>query len=393
MRRGKLIFLTLLIIVGGLAYWLYQRPLPAVQAEVIIPQPPVSQSIQLPWPQYGQAAIGAVGYGVLQQNHADKPVPIASIAKTITALAILKEKPLAVGEQGPAISLTAADVKLYQDYLAQDGSVFPVAAGSQISEYQALQAMMLPSANNVADTTAAWAFVSVNNYVDYANQFVKQLGMMNTTVAVDASGFSPKTVSTAKDLVLLGEAALQNPVLAEIVNQKEASFPAIGSVPNVNWLLGTDGILGIKTGNTDEAGGCYLFGAKRSIANGPEIRLIGAVLGAPNRNKAMADSQLLIQAADKGFEPVTAVATNQTVGRYKLPWGGSVDAVAASEMKVIIWKGKVVALDTDLAALKVPKEAEASVGSIRAISGSTKKVTVELNQPAPEPSWRWRIFR
>lgn len=390
MNRLLAFLLTAAVFLSAGGYWLYQRPLPLVRAEVIIPQSSTSEAIKLPWPAYGQAAFGAVGFGVLDKKNSSKAAPIASVAKAITALAILKERPLVLEQQGPLITITEADIQLYRDYLAKDGSVIPVSAGQEISLYQALQAMLLPSANNIADTTASWAFGSVNNYNDYANQFVKTLGMTQTTVA-DASGFSPKTVSTAEDLILLGEAVLGNPVLARIVNQSEANFPGVGTIKNVNWLLGVDGILGIKTGNTEEAGGCYLFGAKRSIG-GQSVTVIGAILGAPTRNVAMGDSRVLIQAADQGFEVVTAVKAGQTVGRYNLPWGGSAEAVASGELKFLKWKGSGTVVDTNLSDLQVPKDQNSQVGSIRLTMNSAESVGVILKQSIPSPSWTWRIF-
>jgi D-alanyl-D-alanine carboxypeptidase (penicillin-binding protein 5/6) len=230
------------------------------------------------------------------------------------------------------------------------------------------------------------------NYVNYANQFVKELGMKQTTIA-DASGFSPQSTSTAEDLVLLGNAALQNPVLAEIVNQKEAVFPGVGTAHNVNFLLGTDGIIGIKTGNTDQAGGCYLFGAKRTVAGQP-VTVIGSVLGAPTRNVAMEDSRGLIRAADAGFELVTAVRQNQEIGRYHIPWGGSVSAVSADELKVLNWKGDPLVTDTDLSNLDPPNNQGVKIGSIKAQNGnSSKSVSVVLAEPTSSPSWIWRIIR
>lgn len=391
MRKVSLFLFASVILLVGSGYWLYQRPLPVLQAEVIVPQSTTVEPIKPPWPAYGQAALGAVGFGVLDKNNTSKPAPIASVAKAITALAILKQKPLEPGKQGPRITITEVDVRSYQDYLAKDGSVLPVSAGTQLSQYQALQAMMLPSANNIADTAGRWAFGSVKDYVGYANRFVKTLGMAQTTVA-DASGFSPKTVSTAEDLVILGEAILENPVLAEIVSQSKANFPGVGIINNVNWLLGTDGILGIKTGQTDEAGGCYLFAAKR-LVSGRSVTVIGAVLGAPSRNIAMGDSRILIEASDRGFELVTAVGANQTVGRFNLPWGGSAEAVASGEIKILNWKGKGVVLDTSLFDLQAPKAQNSTIGSVRSVSGDTRLVSVVLKQPAPSPSWVWRIFR
>ncbi len=241
------------------------------------------------WPTYGQAAFGAHDYGVLATSGQQKPFPMASVAKTVTALAILKQKPLTRGEQGPILTLTNADVAIYNRYVAQNGSVALVESGEQITEYQALQAIMLPSANNMAETLANWAFGSQADYVAYANNLVKSYGMTNTHI-VDASGFSPGTTSTAQDLVLLGTRAMANPILAEIVAQTQATLPVAGLVRNVNYQLGENGVIGIKTGNTAEAGGCYLMAATRTFDAKHTLTLIVAVMGAPNLATAMRDS-------------------------------------------------------------------------------------------------------
>jgi D-alanyl-D-alanine carboxypeptidase (penicillin-binding protein 5/6) len=386
---------------------LYFRPLPTLQPVVNVKNPTSSISTVLPLPRYGQAAVGATGFGVLQISGPQISAPIASVAKVMTAYSVLKQKPLKVGEQGPVISITDQDVLTYNDYYSKGGSTARVAPGEKISEYQALQALMLPSANNFADTLATWTFGSMDKYIAYANAQAKDLGLKNTHIS-DASGFSPQTMSSAQDLVLLGQAAIKDPVLAEIVNQKQADVPEAGTVRNVNWLLGTDSVNGIKTGNTDEALGCFLFSSQRNI-NGQKVTLIGAIMGAPDLNKAITDSRPIINAADKGFETVTAVKAGQAVGYYQLPWGGKVEAVAKKDLSFFVWKGIIVDLSAKLNPIKVPQKQGAVVGALNSKTATrpahtdggtvdnrtaTKSASTEvvLAQPIEKPSWKWRIF-
>src|SRR3569833_1055721 len=170
------------------------RPLPALQPRESLDFKVAGQQPALPWPSYGQAAIGAVGYGLLDSAGATNSMPTASVAKIINALAVLQKKPLLANQPGPTITLSQADVDRYNLALSEDGSVIAVANGEQLSEHQALEAMILPSANNMAYSLAVWAFGSADNYVAFANNFVKPLGMDHTTVS-DASGFAPQTVS------------------------------------------------------------------------------------------------------------------------------------------------------------------------------------------------------
>lgn len=263
-------------------------------ASPAVPQPKITTP--LPWPTYGQAAYGVVEDGVLaQSSEATEPVPIASLAKTITVLAVLKQKPLLPGEQGPVITLTEEDIANYQEYVAKSGSVVQIKVGEQISEYQAIQAMLLPSANNMADTLARWAFGSIENYNTYANNMLKELGILKTTVA-DASGYSPLTKSTASDMVKIGILYIQNPVLQEIAMQPKATIPFAGQINNYNDAINQDGILGLKIGYTEAANNTFLV-ADVQGKNKDQIS-VAAVLGARSLPIAMQDAKTVLKSGN-----------------------------------------------------------------------------------------------
>ncbi len=369
----------------------YLRPLPAVQATPLLIPPKARQALALPWPTYGQGALAAQGYGLLQTHGDQKAVAMASVTKVVTALAILKQKPLAVGEQGPTITITGNDVAIYNDYYLRGGSVVKVEAGEQISEYQALQALLIPSANNMADTLVIWAFGSMDSYISYANKMVTDMHLGSTKIA-DASGLSPNSVSSAQDLVKLGLAVLDNPLLANIVSQQTAELPVAGSIHNVNWLLGSDGVIGIKTGNTDAAGGCFLFAAKQT-ANGQSITLVGALMQAPDINTVIKDARVVIVASDSGFESVNAISKGQTIGTYKTPWGTSADAVASQDLSILSWRGSQVQVTAKLNGVRPPARASMSAGNVLATTGQkTVSVPTTLKSNLSGPSWVWRIF-
>lgn len=386
--RFGLVCLVLIVAIESLLYF---RPLPTLQPVVSLKSPLPAPAPTLPWPAYGQAAIGAQGFGVLATHGTQKSAPIASVAKTMTAYCVLKEKPLAAGQQGPMLTITDQDVATYNDYVAKGGSVAQVAAGEQISEYQALQAMLLPSANNFADLLADWAFGSMENYIAYANQQAKDLGMSDTHIA-DASGFSSQTTASAQDLVRLGQAAIQNPVIAAVVSQPQATIPVAGSVHNVNWLLGTDGVNGIKTGDTDQAGGCFLFSAPRTVGS-QTVTIVGAIMSAPRLDAAISDSKPLLAAASQNFKVQTVVKTGQSVGYYQLPWGGQVPAVAKQDLSLLIWADQKMQVSAKLNPIHAPELTGATVGSVTAsANGKSTATQAILIQKIPTPNWKWRIF-
>jgi len=393
MRRQALntIFLPCLIVLVGIVTYLYVRPVPAVGPVSQIVAPPKTQAIVLPWPAADQAAIGAVGYGVLDSHNTATPVPIASIAKVITALAVLQQKPLAAGSPGPDITLDDTDLGYFNYYYLNDGSAAKVQVGEKLSEYQALQGMLIPSANNIADSLVRWAFGSPAAYAAYANKMIKDMGLANTAIG-SASGFADDTTSTADDLVKIGIKALANPVIAQIVNQPTANIPVAGDIKNVNWLLGSQGVVGIKTGNTDKAGGCYLFAANRQI-QGKTITMVGAVLGAPALNDAISASVPLLRASDTGFQEVTVIKKGQVLGSYTAPWDATAKAQASKDISLLVWSGKDIKVLNSLDSISAPAESGAKAGTVTVQSGSLSGTSnVVLQQALPQPSWLWRIL-
>ena len=335
LTRGLII---ILIVLAAAAVFGYSRPLPLINPHNSLKLG--AQGVtKLDWPSSGQAAVGAVNYGLLASSGYQTPKPTASIAKLVTALAVLNKYPLGPGQQGPVITLTAADVALYDQYAAEDGSVVTVQAGEQITEYQALEAMMLPSANNMADSLAIWAFGSLSNYGTFANQFVTTLGLKNTHIGSDASGFLPDTTSTATDLVTLGMDVLKTPVLAAITDETQATLPVVGVVNNVNWLLGQDGIIGIKTGNSNQAGGVYLFAADDNVNSSQTVTIVGAVQGLANLQTALDQTVTLLTSVKQNFTLSTLVKAGQVVGYYQTPWKDIIPATAKNDLSAVIWKG------------------------------------------------------
>lgn len=378
-------FLTL---AAGIQYF---RPLPKLTPTIDTLASVPAQTVNMPWPAYGQAAVSEATFGPLDTRGSQSPVPMASTAKIITALAVLKQKPLNKGEQGPMISLTADDVALYNSYRAQQGSVVKVEAGEQISEYHALQAVLIASGNNMADSLAKWAFGSMDAYIKAADLLLAQDGASLTKVD-GASGFTSGSTSTATDLVKLGEALMANPVSSEIVAQKEAEIPVAGKIQNYNSLLGVDGVVGIKTGNTDEAGGCFVWASKKTIL-GQEMNFVGAVMGAPSRQQAIYDSGLIIKALDQNFAQVIVAKKDQIVGHYSTPWNTSTDIVVKDDFSFIAWKGKKIIISSDVRKISATAKSGSEVGKMIAPLG--KHVAQEpliLISNIPTPPWTWRLF-
>jgi D-alanyl-D-alanine carboxypeptidase (penicillin-binding protein 5/6) len=234
------------------------------------------------WPADGQAAV-QIGQSRVQAGPNQRAAAIASVAKVMTAYLVLRDHPLRSGQDGPTITLTDADVADTDRRRGQHESVVPIAAGEQLTERQALQALLLPSANNIATVLARWDAGSTDRFVARMNAAARSLGMTHTRYT-DPSGYDDATVSTAADQVRIVDRAMRLPVFASIVATPSATLPVAGTVHNTNTLLGHNGFVGVKTGSTAAAGGCFAFRAIRWI-HGKRTTITGVVLGQPGHDR------------------------------------------------------------------------------------------------------------
>ncbi|HEU4977623.1 MAG TPA: hypothetical protein VFT42_01880 [Solirubrobacteraceae bacterium] len=228
------------------------------------------------WPRHGQGAY-VLGDGGPAVSPHQRPVPIASVAKVMTAYVLVKRHPLHPGESGPRFVVDADDVA-DTDARRRDGqSVVALSAGEELSERDALMAILLPSANNVAVLVARQVSGSVGAFVAQMNRTARALGMSHTTYT-DPSGYDDGTVSTALDQLRLARVVAKDPTLAAAMATRSYWLPVAGTVTNTDALLGHDGFVGMKTGSDRAAGGCFMFRAVWPTERG-ERSLIGVVLG------------------------------------------------------------------------------------------------------------------
>lgn len=264
-------------------------PTAATPADVVRSEHPVAPAKALPsttWPAHGQAALIQTGQAQVQASPNQHAAPIASVAKVMTAYLVLRDHPLQLVEAGPTITLTEADVADTEHRRAKRESVVSIAAGERLTERQALQALLLPSANNIAAVLARWDAGSADSFIARMNATAQSLGMTRTDYT-DPSGYEDTTVSTAADQVLIVDQTMRLPVFAGIVATASATLPVAGIVHNTNTLLGRDGFVGIKTGSDNAAGGCFAFQALRWI-DGKQMTITGVVLGQPGHDQIAA---------------------------------------------------------------------------------------------------------
>ena len=364
-------------------------PVPATAAATQPSKTIVQPAAQLVWPS-GAAAITAPDYPGAGASHgSNASMPIASMTKTITALVVLDKKPVASGADGPSLSFTQKDVDIWHQVVADGGSWAPVTAGTRMTEKEALTAMLLPSANNYAISLADWAYGSTGAFVKAANAWLAAKKLTGTHL-VSPDGLDPGNVSTTADLLSIGKLVLADPLLSAIVSQKTATLPGAGAQDNTNELLGFDGIDGIKTGNTDQAGFCLLFSARIAVGTGT-VRVIGAVLGADNHDDLWAGVKSLLTSMQNGFHQVDASKAGQTYGTYTTPWGAKAAVASTSTKSFIVWSDTPISVDLQTREVQSGRKGDV-VGQVTfRLNGSTQTVQLALTRDLPDPGFLWRL--
>ncbi|MFE4860015.1 D-alanyl-D-alanine carboxypeptidase [Streptomyces sp. NPDC056670] len=401
---GTLVALVAVVLVVVQA--LRPLPTPTLQLTAKSTHTADGGALSLPWPSEGQAVVDINGLGRMGTYGEMKPLPIGSVAKVMTSYLILRDHPLKAGDKGPSIPI---DQKAQDDYtngVKEKESVVEVKAGRQVSELEALQAVMLPSANNVARLLARWDASTEEAFIKKMNDTAKELGMTNTTYT-DASGLEESTVSTAEDQVKLAKRAMADPIfrtIAKLPSYTSTTTSGGGTVEtartqhNFNKLVPLNGVVGIKTGSTTKAGGNLLFAAETTVGDSKQL-VIGAVFGqhrAPIIDTATAASKKLILAADKALRSETVVKKGDVVGRVDDGLGGTVPVVATKDLSVPVWSGASVAVGLTDGGKTLPHSAKAGtqVGTLTVGTGTGEvKVPVALKDDLVEPSFGAKLTR
>ncbi|WP_069816034.1 serine hydrolase [Streptomyces sp. TP-A0874] len=387
---------VLLLIVLSVAQVLRPLPDPTLNLTVADSYAFDGAAPSVPWPSEGQAVLQVDGLGSFGTFGEEKPVPIASVAKVMTAYVILRDHPVKKGSDGELITIdrqAADDAKKGAD----GESVVEISEGDKITQREAIEAIMIASANNIARQLARWDAGSEEAFVKKMNDTAEELGMKNTTYT-DPSGLRQETVSTAADQVKLGRKAMDDWLFRQIVRQPSYTDSSGASHRNWNGLVPLDGVVGIKTGTTTRAGGNLLFAAEQEIAGTNQL-IIGAVLGQnapPIIDTVLAASKKLIDTAQDALQARKVVKKGEVVGEVDDGLGGTTPVVVTKDVTAVGWSGLSVDLALNADRDGIPHEAKAGtrVGTLTVGSGPGQvKVPVMLQEDLAKPGVGSKLTR
>ena len=392
--KGILIlFLALLLIIGGIVQ--FNRQYPIVEAKATSQSTTLPGSFSVTFPEQGESAVGTENLGLIASSAVKTPVPIASVAKIMTAYLVLKAHPLQLGQDGPSLTMDAQDVNEYQDALNNGYSVLKVSQGENLTERQLLEGLLLPSGDNIADKLGRWVAGSNAAFVTKMNDTAKTLGMTVTNYA-DASGVSQTTVSNAVDQIKIAQAAMEDPVFREIVAMPQATLPVAGTVFNVNGMLGKHGVVGIKTGSTSKAGGNFVS-ATPVVVGDKTHYVLAVVLGqqsVQSLKSALDENVKILDQVRSEFKlyPITQPSTG--FGQISSAWNSNSELKTTQPLQIFGYPGMEVAYSIKLNNLQPPISANKNIATLTIQSGQEiQTVPLQNTQPINSPGLLWRLFR
>ena len=391
----KILFLLVIALVGVISILHFYNNQPKIEVKTASPTITLPGQISVTFPSQGESAVGMDHFGVIASSPDQSPVPIASVTKIMTAYLILKAHPLQAGEAGPTLTMTAQDVSDYLNDVEQDDSVLQVTEGEKLTEKQLLEALMLPSADNIASTLARWDSGSETAFIKKMNETAQSLDMTQTHYA-DVSGVNSATVSSAADQIKIAQSAMQDPIFREIVAMPQAAFPVAGTVYNVNNMLGKHGIVGIKTGSTLAAGGCFVSAAPINVGSETHY-IIGVVLGqktSQSLQEALNANAKILDEVRSEFKLYPLPALPNGFGQVITAWNNNSFLYSAEPIQIFGYPGMTASLSINQLQTQLPIARNENIAKLKIQSGqSVQEFQLKNSEPINPPGFLWRFFR
>ncbi len=254
-------------------------------------------------------------YNIVSQNITPPQLSAkAAIALDLDTGEILFEKNI-YGRMSPASTTKIMTALVAQDYYKSadiltvypeaqvGGSVMGLNNGERLTFRSLLYGMLLNSGNDAAFTIALNYPGGLNNFVGEMNKKAKDLNLADTNFQNPAGFDNPNHYSSAYDLSQIAKAAIEHPLLSRVVATKETSIVSWDkskeyNLKNLNQLLSEEGVLGIKTGFTQNAGESFVGLVERK-----NHKVITVVLNSQDR---FAETKLLMDWVYKNYNWVAS---------------------------------------------------------------------------------------
>ena len=303
---------------------------------------------------------------VLYAVNEDERMPMASLTKLMTAIVTLERA-------RPRDTVTVSP-----QAVGKGGSIIFLAPGEQLRVRDLLAAALIQSANDAAFALAAHVGDgSVKRFVGLMNAKAAELGLEDTRYARPDGLDTPRHYSTAEDTLRLARLAMRKPLVRELARTRTMR---VGNRTFRNWndLLWTfDGLFGVKTGHTDDAGWTEVAAARRGGTS-----LYAALLGSPSRAKRNADLAELLEWGFDQYARFTLVREGERYATASIPFSEErLELVAAGGASQVVRLGsgtQFVERVVAPAMVELPVRRDEKLGEVVVTDGGREVARVDL---------------
>ena len=307
----------------------------------------------------------------------DEALPIASISKLMTFF-LVKEK-IAEGkfklEDKVKVSVTAS---------SEEGSSLDLKAGEEISVKDLLDGLMIVSGNDAAVALAELVGETESKFVTMMNDKASELGLKNATFT-NASGLTKNgqdNKMSTRDIFTLSKTIIEKyPEVLEyakttVLEQPSRNFKKESTIPLVGEVEGVDGL---KTGHTDEAGYCLVSTMK--IKKGEsEFRIISVLMGAKTKADRAQYMKDMLNYAKQNIETRKLIDIEKFTKKIdvKSASNGYVELVPKEDLERVSMKGINYTTEVNVGEVKLPLKKGDKVGEILIKNSNEVIATVDL---------------
>jgi D-alanyl-D-alanine carboxypeptidase (penicillin-binding protein 5/6) len=276
---------------------------------------------------------------VLVEHNADERLPPASLTKMMTGYVLAHE--WAQGNVGRDDQVKISHNAWAQNPVFAGSSLMWIEVNKTVPIMDLYRGLVISSGNDASVAIAEHVAGGEDAFADVMNQHAEILDLQNTNF-VNSHGLPhPDHYTSARDLALLARAIIQDhPEEYEVYRERDYTYNGI-TQSNRNELLGDDGVDGLKTGHTEEAGYCLVTSARRN-----DMRLISVVMGTKSKRARVAETRKLLTYGFRFYETVKLWGEDAVTHQVRV-WEGQdkqLELGPGKDIYVTIPRGKVKSL-------------------------------------------------
>lgn len=300
---------------------------------------------------------------VIYEKDSDKKMVPASMTKMMSMLLIMESIDNGIIKWTDKVTVS-------ENAASMGGSQILLEVGEKMTVEDMFKGISIASGNDAVVAMAEKIGGSVDVFVNMMNERAKQLGLKNTSFKNPHGLDADDHYSSARDMSIIARELVKHEKVLTFTSVYE-DYLREGTDRKL-WLVNTnklvrfyEGVDGLKTGYTEEAGYCLTATAKKN-----DMRIIAVVMGEPDskvRNKEVSE---MLDYAFAQYEIHNLLGKQKTLGKYEVDKASKkyIEIVPQTEVTILKKKGQKegkATYDITLDKLKAPVKKGASVGTLQ----------------------------